>query len=115
MTRRRGKKGDYLMSDDYDGVVRYASQMKIDYWGNMTKSPLNRNLQEISQPLLDPLPVSIFRGPTYEVTVPCDFELQPLFIGLTNKRTPPAYPATSVLGFDPGIGDAEIGCTFEVH
>lgn len=114
MARRNGKPGQYLMSDDYTGVTEYASKLQLDYWGNWTRKPLIRNLQEVASPLNDPLPVSIFRGPQYEQTSVCDFETQPLFIGTTNRRTPDSF-STNVLGFDPGVGEASISCTFIVH
>lgn len=115
MARRSGKKGDYLMTDDYTGFTVYASKVKKDYWGNYTVKPMFRNLQEIASPLLDPYPVSIYRGPDYEQTTPCEFEIQPLFIGNTNIRTPYTSPATQALDLSPGIGEMEVGCTFQVY
>lgn len=115
MARRRGRPGAYLMTDDYSGVTCYASELHQDWWGNYTKQPLKRNLQEIAVGLNDPVPVTVFRGPQYEVTNICDFEHIPIFIGRTNIRTPNTSPATQALGLDPGIGDAVIGCTFVVH
>lgn len=114
MARRNGRKGSWLATDDYTGVTTYANRLQKDYWGNMVVSPLKRNLQEIASPLDDPRPVSFYRGPTYEQVNPCDFETQPLFIGLTNIRTPQTG-TSETLGLDPGIGDASIGCTFIVH
>lgn len=114
MARRHGRKNDYLASDDLTGITCFASQLKRDYWGNMTRTPLKRNLQEISSPLNDPRPVSMYRGPVYEQTQACDFEVQPLFIGTTTIPSPP-YPSAQALGITPpGVGNAEVGCTLLV-
>lgn len=115
MARRRGKKGDYLISDDYTGFTTYRSQVKEDYWGNLTVKPLKRNLQEIASPLNDPVPVTVYRGPTYEQVNPCNFEIQPLFIGKTNIRTPNNSPATQANDWDPAIPNMQVGCTFEIR
>lgn len=114
MARRSGRKGEYLMADDYTGFTEYAGVLKQDYWGNYAKRPLQRNLQEVASPLLDPLPVYIYRGPQYEQTTPCQFELQPEFIGLTHIPTPNSY-ASQVLGLNPSIPDMSVGCTFIVR
>lgn len=113
MARRSGRKGDYLATDDYYGTTQYASKLQQDYWGNRVVRPMLRNLQEIASPLGDPYPVQFFRGSTYEVVDPCDFEIAPRKVGLTNVPTP-NYPAIQVLGLNPGIGQMSIGCTFVV-
>lgn len=113
MARRNGRKNNYLASDDYSGFTCYASELQKDYWGNYVKRPLLRNLQEIASPLADPYPVDVYRGPVYENTTICQFELQPLFIGTTTTRTPITL-TTFVLGFNPGVGTASIGCTFRI-
>lgn len=115
MARRRGKPGDYLFTDYYSGATIYASQAKKDYWNNYTKNPLERNLQEIAVGLDDPFPVQPYSGPQYEVSVPCDYEIIPLFIGNTNVRTPNSAPAVQALNLDPGIGLMAVGCNFEVR
>lgn len=115
MARRNGRKGAWLFVDDYTGFTSYSDKAKLDYWGNLVAmKPLQRNLQEISSPLNDPQPVAFYRGPQYEVTTPCQFETQPLFVGNTTISTKPSL-ATSVMGLDPGIGDAAVGCTLVVH
>lgn len=114
MARRRGKPGSYLMTDDYLGVTRYSNELTQDYWGYWAKKILKRNLQEIASPLNDPYPIPIYRGPEYEQTNACDFELQPQYIG--NTRIPfPNTQITSLYNLDPGIGDMSIGCTFIVR
>lgn len=113
MARRNGKPGDYLFSDYYTGFTTYRSKVKEDYWNSWAVKPLLRNLQEIAKPLLDPYPVDQYSGPTYEQTTACQFELQPLYIGNTNILTP-NNSATYILGLNPPIGEASVGCTFRV-
>lgn len=114
MARRNQRPGDYLMTDDTLGVTVYASEIQKDYWGNLTTVPLQRNLQEIASPLKDPYPVSQYRGPQYEFTDACTFELQPRFIGKTTIPFPNTN-LTSLLNLDPGIGQMAVGCTFTVR
>lgn len=115
MARRNGRKGDYLASDDYTGVTKYASRMQTDYWGNFVEKPLLRNLQEIASPLNDPYPVNIYRGPVYENVNACVFEVQPVFIGTTNIRTPQNSELVSTLGLAPAIPDQIVECTLIVY
>jgi len=114
MARRNGKKGAYLMTDDYSGVTRYDYELKRDYWGQFTKYPLERNLQEIATPLNDPEPVSNYRGPQYEYSNSCDLALAPQFVGNTNVPTSTANMAMQVLGLQDGIPNMTVGCSFEV-
>lgn len=116
MARRQGKKGDYLITDDYTGFTTYRSKVKEDYWGNITEKPMKRNLQEIASPLLDPYPVSVFRGPQYEViSNHCVFEVQPLVIGRTTRPFPTNSAASQALDLKPSLGEMEVGCTFRVY
>lgn len=115
MARRNGRKGDWLVTDDYTGMTTYASKVKRDYWGAYAKKPLIRNLQEIASPLTDPEPVPFFRGPSYEVTPTCVGEIAPTFVGNTNVPTNPNNMAYQVLNLNPAIPDMEIGCTFVVR
>lgn len=114
MARRSGKKGQWLVTDDYTGITRYSSEMQQDYWGNYTRKPLKRNLQEIASPLSDPEPVPFYRPPTYEHTTAAQFSVCPATVGLTSKPTPPSL-AGDVFGWNAGIGDAVIGSTFLVR
>jgi hypothetical protein len=115
--KRTGRKGNYLMASDYSGVTRFASQLKMDYWGQFGEPRLllERNLQEIATPLDDPQPVPIFRGGQYEYMNPCDAEVAPLYVGVTNVPTNQDNMAFQALDLAPGIGTATIGCTFIVH
>jgi hypothetical protein len=113
--RRSGRKGDYLLADDYTGNTIYGSQARRDFWGMETKKPLLRNLQEIATALSDPYPVNPIRGPQYEYMNPCDAEVAPLFVGTTNVPTSQSNMAFQVLNLAPGVGTMEIGCTFIVQ
>ena len=75
------------MADDYTGFVRYASELKRDFWGAYAHKPLERNLQELASPLSDPEPVNPYRGPNYEVVNPTTTTVYPLFVGNTNVPT----------------------------
>lgn len=114
MARRRGRKGDYLYTDNYYGNTIYASKAKLDWWGARAKKPLLRNLQEIASPLEDPAPVPYTIGSSYETSIPCDYEVAPQYVGLTNVPTNPNNMAFQVLDLNPGVGTATIGCTFKV-
>lgn len=116
MARRNGRKGDYLFSDYYSGCAVYASKTQEDYWGDSTaEKTLKRNLQEISTPLNDPYPVPFYSGPQYEATNGCIGEVIPATIGTTNIPFPTNSAAVQSLGLNPGIGQASIGCSFEVR
>ena len=115
MARRKGKKGDYLATDDYTGFTEYASRLKLDYWGSLTRKPMLRNLQEISSPLNDPAPVINFRGPNYEATPVCVAEVAPFFVGNTNVRTNMNNAAFPALDLEPAIPDMIVGCNFVVY
>lgn len=113
MARRNGRPGTWLMSDDYTGFTVYADRIQKDYWNNYVVDPLKRNLQEISSPLSDPYPVSMYRGPQYEQTNACDFEVQPIYIGKTNIPFPNTQ-LTQLLDLNPSIPNMSVGCTFIV-
>lgn len=113
--RRSGKRGDHLATDDYTGMTRYASQLHRDYWGMYAVHPLERNLQEIAYPLEDPAPVSLYRGPSYEISIPCDYEVAPQYVGNTMIPTNPNNAAFQVLNLNPAIPDMTVGCTFIVR
>lgn len=113
MARRRGRPGEHLLTSDYTGVTIYASEAKTDYWGDIGEWNLKRNLQEIATPLNDPYPVQMYRGPSYEFTDACMFELQPAFIGKTNIPFPNSM-AAQVLNLNPSIPNMSISCTFVV-
>lgn len=114
MARRNQRRGDHLVTDDTLGVTVWASKVQKDYWGNYTTVPLERNLQEVASPLSDPYPVDIYRGPSYEQTTACDFELQPTYIGKTTRAFPNTK-YTNLFSLNPAIPDMSVGCTFVVR
>lgn len=103
------------MTDDSSGFTTYADKLQTDYWGNETAYGLKRNLQEIATPLGDPYPVSRFRGPQYEYTDGCSFETSPIYIGKTTRLFPQTSAYAQFQNLSPGIGEATVGCTLEVH
>lgn len=114
---RRGRKGDWLATDDTTGFTEYASKLRLDFWGNRTRRPLLRNLQEIASPLEDPAPVPFFRGSNYEATPAGVGVIAPTFVGNTTVHTNPNNAAFQALGleFDLGIPDMAVGSTFVVR
>lgn len=114
MARRRGRPGSHLATDDTTGFTVYAETLQRDYWGNLTRFPLKRNLQEIASPFGDPYPVDIYRGPQYEVTDPCQFEVLPKFVGKTNRPFLENSAYAQTFNLNPGIGEMSIGCSFIV-
>lgn len=115
MARRNGKKGTWLATDDYTGFIKFATKLKLDFWGAYAEKPLKRNLQEIAKPLNDPEPVPFYRGPNYETSPTCLGELAPLYVGLTSIRTNQNNAGIQALDLAPGIGNMQIGCTFQVY
>lgn len=103
------------MTDDNSGFTTYNDRVQRDYWGNYTSYGLKRNLQEISSPLNDPQPIPIYRGPDYEQTTACQFEITPLYIGKTTRPFPQNSAYTQAFDLDPSIPNMEIGCTFRVN
>lgn len=116
MARRNQRRGDHLATSDYSGCTEFASKLQKDYWGNYgtASEVLARNLQEIANPLSDPYPVDIYRGPSYEQTTACDFEVQPTYIGKTTRPFPNTK-YTSLFSLNPAIPDMSVGCTFVVR
>lgn len=116
MARRGGRLGAYLMTDEYLGFTRYASQLKRDFWGAYAQRPLQRNLQEIATPLEDPYPVFPSNGPSYEIIDPCEAESARPTVGNTSVPTSNQNMAmqSNVLNLNPAIPNMSIGCTFIV-
>lgn len=119
MARRHGRKGDYLLQDDWTGFTVYGSEVKRDFWGMYSKRPLKRNLQEIASPLNDPQPVPVFRGQIYEQWPDAAFGfIVPIDVGTTNVPTNRNNAAIQALAENPtaakGIGAMQVGSTFQV-
>lgn len=115
MARRRGRWGDHLVADSYTGFTCYASEVRRDFWGNYSKKPLIRNLQEIASPLSDPQPVSLYLAPAYQNLPHCGAEVAPTYVGNTTVPTNTDNMAFQVLNLDPSIPDMVVGCTFIVR
>jgi hypothetical protein len=122
MARRRGRKGDHLATDDYTGFTRFASDLSRDWWGSYAKKPLIRNLQEIASPLKDPTPVSIYRGPNYEISNGREDDV-PLHVGNTTVgtsvlnaaiQTPGLYANVANGKIILGVGSMAVGTTFVI-
>lgn len=122
MARRNGRKGAWLATDDYTGFTVYASKLQRDFWGSLAVKPLQRNLQEISSPLNDPVPVPFYRGPNYEQSsmtllyVPQTVGNTSVLTSVQNAaiQTPGLYPNVTNGHIIAGIGTARIGSTFIV-
>lgn len=119
MARRQGRLGDYLATDDYSGATVLASRLKRDFWGNYAVRPLERNVQEIAQPLNDPEQLPFYRGPDYEAWPYSSYGfIVPLTVGNTSILTNRNNMAIQVLGDNPttatGIGAMQIGVNFSV-
>lgn len=115
MARRAGRPGNWLATDDTTGFTKYGSELRLDFWGNRTAIPLERNLQEIAMPLDDPGPVPFYRGPNYETNRACFAEIAPTYVGNTTVLTNPNNAGFQALDLDPAIPNMEIGCTFVVR
>lgn len=109
--RNRFRIGDYLVRDDESGIVRYRSQMTERWDGAMVspKSWETRHPQEFVEALNDPQALTDIRP---DEAVPVAANVEPVFIGATTVPTPTG-PATHL--FQPGIGSAVIGLTFQVY
>lgn len=115
MARRNQRPNAWLATDDTTGFTKYASELFLDYWGNRTAVPLERNLQEICVPLDDPYPVPFYRGSNYENAPTCVAEDAPIYVGLTTVRTNPNNAAFVALNLAPAIPNMAVGCNFIVY
>jgi hypothetical protein len=113
MARRSGwKRGDHLVMDEESGFTRYASEVGYDYYGVLKdKRQLDRaNPQDFVRAKEDPYPVSPIHPPLRHYDL-CATKAG-LEVGTTGIRRPTG-PASHL--YEPGIGDAEIGCDFYVY
>jgi len=57
--RNQWRSNDYLVKDEESGYVRYASDMRLDYYGKTThyRSADGPHPQEFVKPLRDPAPL----------------------------------------------------------
>lgn len=55
MARRRGwKRGDWLVRDEESGFTEYASKVRRDYYGKLTRDPDPRHPQDFIKAKADP-------------------------------------------------------------
>lgn len=112
MIRRRYKRGEWLVRDDYTGQNEYASKMTRDYRGFLTtfENADVEHPQDFAQALDDPQPLPFYNlmqpNPDAELIFPPD-------IGETNVPTPTDNAAAHL--FDLGIGEMVIGYSFVVR
>ena len=110
--RNRWKKGDWLVVDQESGITTYASKVKEDWQGLLVRDRYAdmEQPQDFIRPADDPRPVPFESQPDR------DFDacvVIPYYVGRTNVRTSTFSPAYHL--YTPGIGEAEIGCTFIVY
>lgn len=111
--RRRIRRGDHLVVDDYTGVVIYASQASRDYLGNLTL----RSRMDPIQPQLfvkaldDPQPATIINPLT---GIPPASLFQDPDVGTTSVPAPTGA-ATHLFQYNLAIPQMAIGSSFIVR
>jgi hypothetical protein len=116
--RRGWKRGDWLVRDEESGFTEYASEVRRDYYGVLTKNPDYAHPQDFIRAKGDPYIYDPQNPPTYFYNTSA-YNLGD-FVGVTTVSAP-IGPAThlfnpnAVNGEDAGIGSAVIGLTFRVH
>lgn len=116
--RRGWKRGDWLVRDDESGFTEYASKVRRDYYGVLTKTPDKAHPQDFIRAKNDPFIYSPQNPPTYAFDTSA-YNLGD-FVGLTSVSAP-VGPAThlfnpnAVNGDDPGIGSMTISINFVVR
>lgn len=112
MIRRGHRRGDYLVRDDITGKITYASKITRDGYGFYTEArdADPRHPQEFIQSLRDPMPVELVLP---QVPQPDPDMTVPIYIGLTNVKTPMTGPGA--ITYDVGVGEMEIGLSFIVR
>ena len=110
--RNTHRVGDWLMVDEESGHTVYRSQCRKIWDGTFRRTSQfeSRQPQELVKARSDPKALTDIRVED-TFAVPCN--VQPTFVGNTNIRTKDS--AGSHLFGNPGIGDAEIGCSFVVE
>jgi hypothetical protein len=112
------KRGDWLVRDEESGFTEYASEVKRDYYGVLTKNPDWAHPQDFIRAKNDPYINDPQNPPTYIFDTSA-YNLGD-FIGVTSVPAP-IGPAThlfnpgAIQGAEPGIGDMTIGSTFTVY
>lgn len=111
--RRGWKRGDHLVMDEESGFTTYASKVAYDYYGvlKLKKQGDRAHPQDFIRAKEDPYPVYPIHPPLRQYENPCA-SIVGFFVGDTSVPTPDG-PALHL--FRPGIGEAEIECTFFVY
>ncbi len=115
--RNRHRIGDYLMVDDESGFTHYASDMRRIWNGTFRRRNQfeTRQPQEFVRAGADPRALRHIRPEDLSEKV-CDLLYATKRIGDTDPSCGvrvPQGPAYHI--FDRGVGEAEIGCTFQVR
>lgn len=118
MARRGWKRGDWLVRDEESGFTEYASKVRRDYYGVLTKNPDPRHPQDFIKAKADPFigdpqnpPIYIYDTSAYDLGD---------FVGVTTVPAP-VGPATHLFNpaaanpSNPGIGRMVIGSNFVVR
>lgn len=116
--RRGWKRGDWLVRDEESGFTEYASKVRRDYYGVLTRNPDKAHPQDFIRAKGDPY-IRDPQAPPYLVYNTSAYDLGD-FVGVTTVSAP-IGPAThlfnpnAVNGDDPGIGSMQIGLNFRVR
>lgn len=118
MKRRGWKRGDWLVRDEESGFTEYASKVRRDYYGVLTRHPDYAHPQDFIRAKDDPFIGDPQNPPIYV------YDVSALnlgnFVGVTTVPAP-VGPAThlfnpaAIQASDPGIGDMTIGDSFVVR
>lgn len=108
--RRRHRVGRHLVTDDESGIVYYDDQVQEVWDGTIRKHYEDRHPQEFVRAGNDPYAVEDTR-PVADVAKPCN--VAPVLVGGTSIQAKTNGPAVHL--FQPGVGDAEVGCTLVVY
>lgn len=118
-SRRGWKRGDWLVRDEESGLVEYASKVRRDYYGVLTKDPDHMHPQDFVRARNDPYVPSSPQNPP-EISYDTSAYNVSSFVYGTNVPTP-IGPATHIFNptiisqSDPGIGDMVISTTFVIR
>ena len=119
MGRRSGwKRGEHLVRDEESGFTEYASKVRRDYYGVLTKHPDPMHPQDFIRARNDPFISDPQNPPTYIYDTSA-YNLGD-FVGVTVVPAP-VGPATHLFNpaaiqvSDPGIGEMVIGDSFVIR
>lgn len=118
MRRRGWKRGDWLIRDEESGFTEYASKLSRDYYGVLTRNGDRPHPQSFVIAKKDPYPVPYTNPPVRVYNVSA--YVQGTYVGVTDILAPVGaathlYNPAALPGYNPGIGEMEIGTTFIVQ